>query len=67
MNGGCGLFLRSGSTASLSVTAAEVDNKCVIEKDFWALRGRATSREALSEITVRRGKRTGQRLNHTLN
>ena len=44
------LLLRSGSIDSFTIIAAEVDNKWVIEKELMSVRGRATSREALSRI-----------------
>lgn len=47
------LLLRSGSLDSYSVIAAEVDNKCVIEKELSGVRGRATNRETQSRIEVR--------------
>ncbi len=45
--------MRSGSIDSFSVNAAEADNKGTIEKGLLGVRGRATSREALSRIEAR--------------
>lgn len=46
------LLLRTGSIDSSSVTAAEVDNKCVIEKDPLGVTGRSATRETQSRIEV---------------
>lgn len=62
MSGHCGY---KGEVEALIHCAAEVNNKCVIEK---GLRGRTTSGETSSEIKPRaKGSLRAGRLNHPLN